>query len=941
MPRRVSRRYPRPPRMHQLAAWFVLISLLAIPGCSRRFWRQQAERDTYAAVTRKLSDPHWAVPRVDLKPDPRSRFYDPWDPDCEPLPPDDPAAHTSMHWVSGRRGYKNWHKLGTALSIENPQWLSSLGVLMEGTDPVHGHSLVSLVDVTLQEAIELTYIHSRDYQTAIEDLYLTALAVTEEEFLLGIRYAGPGVRVPGFTGTLTDNANARDTIAFGSRFGLTQLLPAGTQLAVELANTSLWLFGGGTSGSATTLAYSLTQPLLFQAGRKIVLEVLTQADRNVLYAARDLARFRQILFTGVTSEYLLILQQLQAIRNLESNIRQLEDQIEIREAADRFAPTVVRSDLLKFPDDVEIPESLRGRLTYDNITRTLNWTGDTTPDDRAAILSVSDDPDYQSAAAQLIRLRDIKITTLSAAQLLTTLNRSRNSLENARRQLADLTDRFKATLGLPPNIGMTLDNSMLEQFTLIDPMLVDLEQRFRDLAEERGGSVIPADEDMAGDAKLLVAIRTFLEQLIELRSQLADVINDVEADFDPVRATIESTDNVALGDGTATRRFLSDKERERVISDVDRDEKLFRLNQQDFATLAVLLDMLVDVTSRDDFPGYLDANGNDRIDPDELPNRWMQLRRNHTRDDQPRSYEEINLEARNATLDLRENMQKIVQSLQVVQADLRVESIGVNPFHLPGDDKTPDIEEVVRIGLAQRHDLMNARAEVMDARRVVEVAANRLEATLDVTFSGTMGTAPGSRKPFDFSRETGQFNAGLALDTPVDKIVERSAYNVALIEYQRARRNYMAQEDLVKQQIRESWRQRRVSEQRLEIDRQAVRTAALQYDIAAIEATGAGENNALNLLNALDAVLDAQNSLVSDWITYEISRLNIYRDMGIMQIDQSGLWRDAFYLEDSADLPAPADRPRSDLHAVPHRVDDVLESDALPVLELEPNVDTP
>jgi len=76
-----------------------------------------------------------------------------------------------------------------------------------------------------------------------------------------------------------------------------------------------------------------------------------------------------------------------------------------------------------------------------------------------------------------------------------------------------------------------------------------------------------------------------------------------------------------------------------------------------------------------------------------------------------------------------------------------------------------------------------------------------------------------------------------------------------------------------------------------------VRNAARQYENAALQAQGSQQTNALNLLQALNAVVNAQNSLVSDWVTYETNRLNIFRDMGIMEIDPRGVWTDPFYLQ--------------------------------------------
>ena len=100
------------------------VMLQTMTGCSRRFWREQAEADTYRAISEKQTDERWQLPRIDLAADSRSRFHDPYDPDCAPLPPDDPAAHAFMHQVSGREGYKGWHDMGDTVSVENPNWLA-------------------------------------------------------------------------------------------------------------------------------------------------------------------------------------------------------------------------------------------------------------------------------------------------------------------------------------------------------------------------------------------------------------------------------------------------------------------------------------------------------------------------------------------------------------------------------------------------------------------------------------------------------------------------------------------------------------------------------------------------------------------------------------------------------------------------------------------------
>src|SRR5688572_12787224 len=162
--------------------WVIGTLLLAsLPGCSRQFWRRQADMDVYDAEAEKLMDPRWAVPRVDLTPDPRSRFFDPYDPDFAPLPPDDPYAHQYMHCVDGWEGYKGWHGFGDTMSVENPQWLANFGITPDMVDQASGQytsALPALKNLTLQQAVELSLIHSRDYQTQLENVYIAALVVT-------------------------------------------------------------------------------------------------------------------------------------------------------------------------------------------------------------------------------------------------------------------------------------------------------------------------------------------------------------------------------------------------------------------------------------------------------------------------------------------------------------------------------------------------------------------------------------------------------------------------------------------------------------------------------------------------------------------------------------------------------------------------------------------
>lgn len=919
--------------------WITVLMLAAmgsssLSGCSRQFWRKQAERDTYNAIGEKLNDPRWHVPRIHLTPDSRSRFYDPFDPDCAPLPPDDPAAHEFMKCVNGRKGYKNWHKLGQSLSIENPQWLEPFGIAVQGADPVIGHSRVNLHRIALPQAVELAYIHSRDYQTTLEDLYLSALALTFERFRLGVRYINASGTEPGVGVTSRTRGDGRTNGTLSSNFGISQALPVGGQIAVELANSTLWLFGSPGSSSATSLSYSLTQPLLFNAGRKIALEPLTQAERNVLYNARLLARFRQTMFTDIARDYLALLQQRQFILNTENNIRQLREQLAARQAEDSRVFGLLTEKLESFPADATIPDALRGKLFFEppreaGETGTLKWIGTMSDTEQELLIAISQDESFQLAAETLVGFARNEATPLAQAELRTRLNRTQNQYENSKRQLADQLDTFKVSLGLPPNILMDIDESLLEPFELISRQLIRTETEFRALDANYGQAVIVAADQAEGEA--IPRLRHYLSELSRLRDQLYELgLQSVQKDFDPVRRVLEVTAEDWSTRQSGYRFFTAESERDRVVKDVEQDLRFYRISERDFALYSSLLDMLIeviDVDTTEELMRKLDTNRNGRIERSELPETWSDLPRGSSsaslstpagadpaadpaadmqEDVDGLTAEQFMSAARTGTKILKDRLARNAQSLQVLQAGLRAEAVALNRFVLESLTGTPDIEEVVRIGLEERHDLMNARARVTDRRRAVEIAANRLEAALDVRLQGNTALSSGS-----LNDTNSNYQAGLQFTTPLDQVSERNAYNTALINYQRERRAYMALEDQVKQQIRQSWRQIQVQRERVEIDRQTIRNAARQYDNASLNASRGAQQNALSLLNALDTVLQAQNSLVQDWVTYESNRLNIFRDMGIMQIDPRGVWADQFYqqMEGVPSVEGPATDP--------------------------------
>ncbi len=870
--------------------WYVLLlgGVMLCSGCSRSFWRMNADNDTYSMMADKFTDPRWSLPRVDIKPDPRSRFFDGDNPDFAPLPPDDEAAHAYMHEMKGIRNWHGWHKFGQNFSVENPQWLAPYGLKPEQVlqaeqkppvkdapqesmneqhlgsasnivqaqfeEPAQGtdnnqnteeHLVPTIEKMTLPQALELANINSREYQTEMENLYLSALALTFGRFQFGVRYLGIGGGRPSVTSNyISAPPGVNDRLATNSRFGFGQLLPTGAQWAVEIADDTIWLFQGqGRSTTASLLSYRLTQPLLLGAGRKVVLEGLTQQERSVLYQTRTLARFRKSFFTNIVSGnagYLGLIEQSQTVDNQTRNIYRLEQQLDVlREEASQTLVNTVRN-INKLPADFKVPVTLEKNLRYDENAKALIWTGEMTKEKAKQLLAISNDQEFQKFANEIIQIKTTKAVTLDVAVLESQLARSKNALKQAERRRQDTLDAFKIQLGLPPDFQVSIDETMLTQFQLIDPQLSQTEQGL--IADVSDWAKLEENSDVTLYQNVVKGLYQFEKRIQKYG------IEGIEENMKNVDQMIK----------TELSNKNSVRDLQRLQKDVARDKQLFRdVKVNQFPLAKAELSSITKTVSATNL---------------KVEDKRKSIRR---------------------IAELRETLLNITQSLQVIQIGPRVELVSLAKFQMP-------LVNATKHGVENRLDLLNSKAQVMDARRRIEIAANQLEAILDIRVEGDIRTPTGVR-PFEFRSDQSSYRAGVSFTAPLDQVLQRNNYRSALLDYQRARRTYMAAEDNVKLSIRQNWRQLQVLRENFETSRQAIRIAALQFD-QAVEQTrnpknaNQGGNQGLNLLNALSDVLDAQNDFIGIWVSYERSRLNIHRDMGMMEIDPRGVWLDPYYL---------------------------------------------
>ncbi len=336
--------------------------------------------------------------------------------------------------------------------------------------------------LTLLDALQVGALNSREYQTSKEAVFLTALDLDTERNAFRGLYSGSANAEA--TADLS-SPTAPDGVTGGADLGASRLLKNGVLLAGSIGLDVVRLLTGGRASAYGLFGdASVSVPLLRGAGRRVVLEPLTQAEREVVYALRDFDRFRRTFAVSVASGYLDVLRRFDSVRNAEENYRNL-------------VVLSRRTDAL----------------------------------DRAG------------------RISGIEVDQARQDEL-----RARDRWIGARQEYEASLDRFKTTLGLPPDAKLELDRGELERTT----------QQVRGsfgIAEEGGaGGEVPAADapvdllapgpEAGRDEARLIALALGRRQDLRVaRGRVEDAERAVLVAADALRAGLTLTGSASAGEG--------------------------------------------------------------------------------------------------------------------------------------------------------------------------------------------------------------------------------------------------------------------------------------------------------------------------------------------------------------------------------------------------------
>ena len=763
----------------------LLVSVvIAAGGCSRTEYRLQADREAYDMIAERNEDPRWRAADYSIEIDPRSRYFDPCDPDRPPMPPDDPASHEYMRGVAGMKGWKHWYDNGVRKELENPAWREALA---DYVDVNESGSVMLNVD----SALQLAYIHSPSHQNQLETLYLSALDVTAERFRLDTQFFG------GYNATHNHDGSTRsDQLTVGANPVLQahRLFADAGELLVGFANSFVVDFSNGGASFASSVAnFSFVQPLLRGAGRDIALEQLTFVERALLANLRAYHQYRQGFYTqvaigelgvagpqrggadtvitgfsgqGFVGGYIGLLQQLQQIRNTEDNLSLQE--------------------------------------------RTL---------------------------ARLAAFQDIGVIDLVQ------VDQFRQSIENERANLLQIhnsfelaLDRYKTgTLGLPPDLPIELDDSLIRQFqlvareaTAVEDAIVALQDRIGELSDDTS---IESVNLVLTDASTLVA---------SARRQLDAVSPDLARMEEAVPARERSM--------TDEEKQAFQRDRERLYDGLADLEQKFEQARTELETIR---------------EGFAEDTKNATFGKTIV---WLT------------------------------NLLRLVQASILVQARARLETVSVETIVLDSREAF-DVALTHRMdfmngraALVNRWRSIQINADALQS--VLNVTVNGELNTArnnPVSFRDSRGNLRlGLEFDAPFTRLLERNNYRQSL---IDYQRNRRNFIQSHDSLHLGLRGLLRQIEQLRVDLEIQRRAVTIAIRRVDMTRAAF-YAPVRPPQPGQRPAQFGPTAAQNLLTALAALRNTQNNLMGVWLNYYAARMRLARELGTMKLDQDGRWID-------------------------------------------------
>jgi len=195
--------------------------------------------------------------------------------------------------------------------------------------------------------------------------------------------------------------------------------------------------------------------------------------------------------------------------------------------------------------------------------------------------------------------------------------------------------------------------------------------------------------------------------------------------------------------------------------------------------------------------------------------------------------------------------------------------------------------EAFGVAMQSRPDVLRQASLVRDADRELEIAADAFRPTLDVTLGvSAASTAPRNATEIRFDRHTR--SAGVAFAYDLDQTNNRDSYRNAMLTRDQALRAWDEFVDMLRLEIRQSYRSLMQSRRMYKLRLRNVEIAKRRRKLAVLQQKE-GEASARDVLEAEDDLRQAQNGVTDALVSYTTTRLQFMTTLGLLAVDEKGI----------------------------------------------------
>ena len=683
--------------------------------------------------------------------------------------------------------------------------------------------------LTLAQIVNLARRNSRNYQTQKEQLYSAALAVSLLRYEYELKFSPSGNGTDFNYASNRSNGETVNTLGIPSSYQIEKTLATGGQLLARFANDVLLTFNGPDGFSydvGSELLFDFTQRIL---QRDILLEPLNQAERDLVYAARDFIRFRKEFFFELASQYYNILRIYRNIeidsQNYFSLVRTVEQaraeiQAGVQNAPNQVAVDQFEQSLLSGRRNL-IDTCIQLERALDQLKLTMGLPTEQTIDislQELEQLTLQDEMEVVAERVERWRRRAVQ-------------QREKPEVDRGELLNADvfLTERLLEWVQLRQKLQPDTPppQQLLELFRRfrIDQAFVEVQRNQRELAR--------ASDPTIPQSVILIYRRTtdvVSAQLEMAKRQLNELAANDGDQLQPYRDQLQqATQRLDELQGSVARILQGERiELEQLLADAQR--------------LMGQVDDLVQQLQQ--------LRG---VDPDQTEEQRLQ-----------------------ETIQLSDQLLSMTEQL-VAESETGLPEVNL------------DVSDAMLTALVQRLDLMNERGLLADRWRRVKLAADDLKSVLNLSASHSLRTD--RNLPFDFDFDDSRTDLRLSLDLPLNRRAQRNRYREALISYQVQRRQLMQFEDTIKFEIRNGLRTLQQTRVQYPISvTQAALAAEQAISVRLQLSLGVPDVRETDLLDALQASRLALSAVADARIGYLVDRARFVLDLELLQVDDNGFW---------------------------------------------------